>query len=276
MQAVPGWTLRIVPNKYPALQSDAEGRGKRVGERTLEGYGFHEVIIESPFHDADLVSIDETELHGVVAAYRDRCRLLIARPDIEAVVLFRNYGSRGGASLLHPHAQVLALGLVPARVAQMADWGWRYHNDHGSCPTCDEIAKERDLADRVVWDSPNFLVVVPFAAEHPFETWILPKRHQASFIELEDRHLRELGGLLRRALGGLRSALDNPAYNFVIDSAGRQHLAAPYVHWRLRIAPKLATSGGFELATGMAINPSSPEQDAAILRAACGDDVALE
>jgi len=270
--AAPGWTVRVVPNKYAALRSDTKGNTERGEERTRDAYGFHEVIIESPFHDADLVSIGDPELDAVISTYRERCKLLIAQPGIEAAILFRNYGPSGGASLLHPHAQVLAIGLVPPYVARTADWSRDYYDKHGRCPTCDEIENERALGQRVVDDSANFIVLVPFAAESPFETWIVPKQHQATFTELEDRLVRELGGLLRRALRRLRSALGDPAYNFVVDSADRQHLGAPHVHWRLRIAPKLAMSGGFELGSGLPINPSSPEQDAAVLRAARTDD----
>jgi UDPglucose--hexose-1-phosphate uridylyltransferase len=275
-QAAPGWAVRVVPNKYPALQSGANGNRQPREERMREAFGFHEVIIESPFHDADLVSIGGPELDVVATTYRDRSRLLIARPGIEAVILFRNHGPRGGASLLHPHAQVVALDVIPPHVARAADWSRSYHGTHSRCPTCDEMEYERDLGRRIVEDSPNFIVLVPFAAECPFETWIVPKGHQASFIELEDRHIHEFGALLRRTLGRLRSALDDPPYNFVIDSADRQHLGSPHVHWRLRIAPRLAMSGGFELGSAMAINPSSPEQGAAILRAARTHDVTQE
>jgi UDPglucose--hexose-1-phosphate uridylyltransferase len=275
-QVAPGWTVRVVPNKYPALQSDAKRNGDPSEERMREAYGFHEVIIESPFHDADLVSIDDAELGVVTTTYRDRSRLLLARPDIEAVILLRNYGPAGGASLLHPHAQVVALDVVPPRVACAADWSRAYHADHGRCPTCDEIENERGLGQRIVEDSPNFIVLVPFAAACPFETWIVPKRHQASFIGLEDRHIHEFGALLRRALRRLRSALADPGYDFVVDTADRRHLGSLHVHWRLRIAPRLAMSGGFELGSGMAINPSSPEHDARVLRSTRADDAAQE
>ena len=266
--AAPEWSVRIVPNKYPALQAAAGERGNRNGENRRDGYGFHEVIIESPFHNAALVSMGDEQLDAVIAVYRSRCNHLMAQPTIEAVTLFRNQGPGGGASLSHPHAQVLALGVVPPNVALLTDWGQRYHAEHGRCPTCDEIERERALAQRVIEDSQNFTVIVPFAAEHPFETWIVPKQHQASFLALRDAHQRELGSLLRRTLRRLCWGLDNPAYNFVVDSAGREHLDAPYVHWRLRIVPDLTKRGGFELASGMFINPSSPEEDAAILRSA--------
>jgi UDPglucose--hexose-1-phosphate uridylyltransferase len=262
----PGWSVRVVPNKFPALQADPKVESSD-RHSVAEGYGFHEVIIENPRHDADLVSMAGFEIEAVVSAYRDRSRQLLGQPGIEAVVLFRNHGSRGGASQPHPHAQVLALGAVPSRLAARADWSERYYRANASCPTCDEIKIERELKKRVVEDGRDFIVLVPFAAEHPCETWIVPKRHQASFSDLADPQCRELGRALRRALYRLRCARDDPPYNFVIDSAARSRLKSPCVHWRLRIAPDLATAGGFELGAGMAINPSRPEDDAALLRA---------
>jgi UDPglucose--hexose-1-phosphate uridylyltransferase len=232
-----------------------------------EGYGFHEVIIESPRHDADLVSMTDAELEAVVSMYRDRSKYLLRQRGIETVVLFRNHGPKGGASQPHPHAQILALGLVPPALGSLAGWGHRYYSDKGRCATCDEILIECDLKSRVVEDARDFLVLVPFAAEHPYETWIVPKQHQASFLDLHDSQLREFAQLLGRTLDRLRCAGDDPPYNFVIESAARPLLQSPYLHWRLRIAPDLATSGGFELGAGMAINPSNPEDDAAALRA---------
>jgi UDPglucose--hexose-1-phosphate uridylyltransferase len=267
-QAPPGWTVRVVPNKFPALQPDAKAEVAEVTtrHRMRDGYGLHEVIIESPRHDADLVSMTDAQIEAVVSAYRDRLKHLLNRPGIEAVVLFRNHGPWGGASLPHPHAQALALGLVPPTLALLAHWGHRYYLDHGCCPTCDEIAGERDLGSRIVEETQNFLVLVPFAPEHPCETWIVPIEHQASFLHMDDLQLAEFARLLRRTLDRLLCAKDDPPYNFVIDSAARTHLQSPYLHWRLRIAPNLATGGGFELGAGMAINPSNPEDDASVLR----------
>ena len=142
----------------------------------------------------------------------------------------------------------------------------RYYTGSGCCPTCDEIAGERDLGYRIVEETQNFLVLVPFAPEHPCETWIVPIEHQASFLHMDDLQLAEFARLLRRTLDRLLCAKDDPPYNFVIDSAARTHLQSPYLHWRLRIAPNLATGGGFELGAGMAINPSNPEDDASVLR----------
>ena len=135
------------------------------------------MVIESPRHDADLTSLNDAEIAAVVTAYRDRTRALLQRPGISAVVLYRNHGSRSGASLQHPHAQAIATPLTPSRVAAWTDWGRSYHAGHGRCATCEEIAIERANGIRVVDESAHFLVLVPFAAEVPAEIWILPKRH---------------------------------------------------------------------------------------------------
>jgi UDPglucose--hexose-1-phosphate uridylyltransferase len=267
----PGWSVRVVPNKFPALRAD---RKTEIVERRphglRDGYGFHEVIIESPRHDADLAEMSDAEIEAVISMYRDRSRQLLNQPAIKAVVLFRNHGPRGGASLRHPHAQVIALALLPPQLARLADWGHRYYREHGRCPTCDEIERERAFKSRIVEETRDFLVLVPFAAEYPFETWIVPIEHQASFLNMSDLQRAEFAHLLRRTLGRLRRARDDSPYNFAIDSAGRTELQSPCLHWRLRIAPNLAKWGGFELGAGMVINPSSPEGDAGELRGSEG------
>ncbi len=153
-----------------------------------------------------------------------------------------------------------------ARAARLADWGRRYYHEHGRCPTCDEIDCERAFKGRIVDETSNFMVLVPYAAQYPFETWIVPIEHQASLLDMSDPQQVELARLLRRTLGRLQRARNDPPYNFVIDSAPRTELRFSYLHWRLRIAPNLANWGGFELGAGMAINPSSPEHNAGELR----------
>ncbi len=266
----PHWAVRVVPNKFPALAPEPKPGVEYVEQHRLcGGYGFHEVIIESPRHDTDLALMTDVEIEAAVRMYRDRSRHLMQRPGIEAVVLFRNHGPQGGASVTHPHAQAIALGFAPPVPRLLADWGRRYHGEHGQqCPTCDEIAIELGLGARIVEDTQNLLVMVPFAAEYPCETWIVPKQHQASFLNIDDTQIAEFARVLWGALARLRRVQGDPPYHFVIDSADRTHLHAPYVHWRLRIAPDLTTHGGFELGAGMAINPSRPENDAAMLRGA--------
>ena len=274
MDGSPDWIVRVVPNKFPALQPDARAVANLAdGRPVIGGYGFHEVIIENPRHDVDFAAMSAAEIDAVVSAYRSRSEHLLRQRNIESVILFRNHGLRSGASLPHPHAQIIALPLVPPVLRALADCGRQYHRDHGRCATCDGIANERAAAVRIVEESSEFLAFVPFAAATPGEIRIVPKRHRASFVEADAAELEDFARVLRRVLSRVRQAYDDPSFNFVIDSADRAHFGSAYVHWRLRITPFLAAPGGFELGSGMAINPSAPEDDAAALRAAGDSEV---
>ncbi len=263
----PGWSTRIVPNKFPALTPGAVAPSIHDGvHETIAGKGFHELIIESPFHDADLATMEISQISDVVTTYHRRFLELSQRPEIATVVLFRNHGARSGASLAHPHAQVIALPLIPPRLQAMASWARRQSAQTGQCPTCAELARERKADERLIEETADFVALVPFAAEVPSELWLVPKRHSASFAWIRADELADLAALLRRALQRLKKAHGDPPYSFAIESAGLDADAAPHLHWRLRIAPDLVNWGGFERGSGMPINPSAPETDAALLR----------
>jgi UDPglucose--hexose-1-phosphate uridylyltransferase len=234
----------------------------------MAAHGHHEVVIESPRHDLDPASMSKHDVGVLIAVYRQRYSELIARPGIATVILFRNHGAAGGASLAHPHSQLVALGTSPQRLRSIADWMQRGMKKSGRCVTCDELAHEATDGRRIVDDTPDFLVLVPFAATTPFEIWLVPKRHQPSFIQIGDGECAELGRLLRNALRRLKSVHGNPPYNLILESFDDLARDAPHAHWRLRVEPDLVVRGGFEVGTGLPINPSSPEQDAASLRSA--------
>jgi UDPglucose--hexose-1-phosphate uridylyltransferase len=265
----PGWCVRVVPNKYPAVGPESGSSPVAAGHGTaLAGYGFHEVIIDSPRHDLDLPMLSDDGLAAAIGAYRRRCAELSARPGIECVVVFRNHGPRAGASLSHPHAQAIALGLVPPDLAAKAAWARDRFERGGRCAACDALERELEDGRRVVEATDDFLTVVPFAATTPFEQWIIPRRHRASFAAAEPDELVALGPVLKGALRRLAGALDDPPYNLAVDTAPAGQGATAWLHWSIRILPGMVTPGGFELATGLPINPSRPEDDAAALRRA--------
>jgi UDPglucose--hexose-1-phosphate uridylyltransferase len=266
---VPGWSVRAVPNKFPAVPATLAAQALTCGgHQARPGQGAHEVIIESPWHDAEPATLSAVELNAAVETYRARSRTLLAQDGIAAVILFRNYGPRAGASLAHPHAQIIALDFVPPKLAAIDGWTRRYTAEHGRCAMCAELEVERASGTRIVGENDKFVALVPFAAEHPFELWVVPKQHEASFGALADKALPAFSDLLGRSLRLLQAALDDPPYNFVVDTAPKAELVAPHWHWKLRIVPDVATWGGFELGAGLPINPSSPEDDARVLRAA--------
>lgn len=269
----PGWLVRVVPNKYPAVTPQPEPVASTDGAHSARpGYGFHEVIIEGPRHDADLAIMSPAELEAVVGSYHQRFCEMWRRDGVAAVILFRNHGSRSGASLVHPHAQVIALDFEPPRMRRMAEWGAHQMRETGRCPTCAELEGELASHVRIVDQSDAFVALAPYAAECPYELWLVPKRHHASFADTNLPELADMTTLLGRTLRRLKAAHDDPPYSFAIESAGPGTDGADHLHWRLRIVPDLVNWGGFERGAGMPINPSSPEADAAQLRASLIDD----
>ena len=263
-----GWCVRAVPNKFAALRPDVAEPAKRDGFEAKAAYGAQEVIIESQRHNAGLDELDDIEILNVVRAYRDRFTALMIRDGIVAVSLFRNEGPLSGASLIHPHAQLVATGFLSARQSAIQERAGSYLAKHGNCILCDDVAMEIADDTRMIEKRGGFACFVPYAAQSPFEIRIVPLRHQARFDEMNDNELQDFGLVLRGALRRLRAVHGALCYNFAVDSAGRGQAGSRHLHWQLRIVPDLVRWGGFELGTDIPINPSSPERDAEALRAA--------
>lgn len=235
----------------------------------MPGYGAHEVVIEGPRHTGDLATVDLDLVRDVLDAYRTRYRVL--RSAGAAVILvFRNHGPSAGTSLAHPHSQIVAAPVVPYQIRHRFEVAMQYFDDLGACLYRDILSRELADGRRIVFENDTFVAFQPFAAGVPFETWIMPRYHQASFGEISDEILDALAPALQTVLHGLRVALNDPDYNYVINSAPPGEENHEYFVWHLRIVPRLATPAGFELGSGMRINPSSPELTAATLRRAIG------
>ncbi len=260
------WRVRVVPNKFAVVAEDTNAPSTAGSFERRTAVGRHEVIIEHPRHDLDLATMPPDHVRHVMAAYRTTYRRLAAMPGIRLALLFRNYGAAAGASQQHPHAQAVALTTIPPEVTAERRRLRAYHRRTGGCAICDMARRETNEGDRVVLQNDHFLAIVPFAAAAPCEVWLLPKRHRADFGDIDDGECDALAAALRDVLRRLRTALDDPPYNFTVQSAGGDSASAPHLHWYLRLVPGTTTPGGFELGTGLAINPSSPEADAALLR----------
>jgi len=264
-----GWRLRVVPNKFAALSGDGsrDQIANGLGFTSMPGVGSHEVVIESPRHDGDIATASDGEVGDVLAAYRARHRAL-RKSSAAMVVIFRNHGAGGGTSLPHPHSQIVAAPVVPLLVRHRFDVAMQHYDDTGHCLYVEIL--HRELADgrRIVAQNDGFVAFQPFAAASPFETCLMPRTHRASFADTTDDELAHLAPLLRDVLAGLRRLLDDPDYNYVIHSAPPGDEGRPYFLWHLQIVPRLTTPAGFELGSGISINPSSPELTAAELREA--------
>jgi UDPglucose--hexose-1-phosphate uridylyltransferase len=266
-----GWSVRVVPNKFPALriEGELEPSGEGLYDR-ISGVGAHEVIIESPDHGAALATLPLEQIVDVLRAYRDRMRDLRRDPRFEYVIVFKNHGERAGASLEHPHSQLIATPTVPSTVEEELQGALRHFRIKKRCIWCDIVHQERRGGGRVVVDGGGFVALAPFAPRFPFETWILPAEHRSSYEELDGPGLAALAQVLREVLGRMRRVLEDPPYNFMLHSAPLRGEALDLYHWHLEIIPKLTPMAGFEWGTGCFINPTPPEVAAQFLRGEVG------
>ncbi len=263
----PGWSLRVVPSKYPVLrvEGDLEREGDGLFDR-MEGIGAHEIVIESPEHALSMTELAESSIEQVLWAFRDRARDLRNDRRLRYVMMFKNYGEAAGAHLEHSHSQLIALPVVPKRVQEELDVAKRYYDFKERCIFCDMIRQEMKAGVRVVTETDQFLVVEPYAARFPFETWILPKKHQSHFEESGAPQLNNLAWVLKTTLRKLERSLERPPFNLLVHTAPLQDTSCPHYHWHIEIIPKLTRMAGFEMGTGFYINPTPPEESARFLR----------
>src|SRR5713226_2934263 len=262
-----GWRVRVVPNKFPALQveGDLHKRGEGIYDK-MNGIGAHEVIIECPFHETTLANLTEENIREVLWVYRDRLVDLKKDPRLVYGMLFKNVGAAAGASVEHTHSQLIVTPIVPISVWEEMNGSLEFFNYRGRCIYCDMIHQELSAEKRVVLDTPNFVCFCPYACRFPFETWILPKNHNSHFENIQKNEVDELGTVLKTILLKLESALDRPAYNYIIHTSPFDTQSLPHYHWHIEIIPRLTRVAGFEWGTGFYINPVPPEQAAAFLQ----------
>jgi UDPglucose--hexose-1-phosphate uridylyltransferase len=262
-----GWRVRVVPNKFPALQieGDLHKRGEGIYDK-MNGIGAHEVIIECPFHEVNMARLSEDNIREILWVYRDRLVDLKKDPRLVYGMLFKNVGAAAGASLEHSHSQLIVTPIVPINVWEEMTGALEFFNYRGRCIYCDMVYQELAAEKRAVLDTPNFLALAPFASRFPFETWIIPKHHNSHYENIQKNEIEELGTVLKTILLKLQGALDNPSYNYMIHTAPFDTQALPHYHWHIEIIPRLTRVAGFEWGTGFYINPVPPEQAAEYLR----------
>src|ERR1022692_1185386 len=263
----PGWTVRVVPNKFPALgiEGDLARRGDGLFDK-MNGVGAHEVIIETPDHATDLASLPDKRVEDVLWAFRDRILDLKKDKRFRYILIFKNHGEPAGASLEHSHSQLIALPIVPIRVREEVDGSKVYYGQKERCIYCGIIRQEIQSEVRVIADSDSFLTVAPYAPRFPFETWIVPKRHESAFENSSSQVYEGLAKALKNLLVRADQVLDNPAYNLVVHTAPIQEPAMDHYHWHVEFMPRLTKTAGFERGTGFYQNPTPPEEAAKYLR----------
>ena len=210
----------------------------------------------------------EQEILEVIQTYCQRYTELRTDPRVKLILAFRNHGPRAGTSLAHPHSQLVATPIIPLHIRQKYEVAIRHYDDTGRCLYCDVVAEEKAVGKRVVLETARFLVFQPFASEVPFETWIAPKHHNPCFARIDFEERLELASVLRKVLHAFHDALNNPDFNLIVHTAPVEDEDKPYFLWHIEIHPRLTTTAGFELGTGIYINTAIPEDTAAFLKAA--------
>ena len=263
----PGWKVRVVPNRYPALkiEGELEREANGIYDR-MSGIGAHEVIIETPDHQKDLGDLTDAEVTEVLFAFK--ARILDLRNDMRFryVLLFKNHGPAAGATLEHAHSQLIALPVTPRHVQEEIEGARRHYDHRERCIFCDIVMQERKERSRLVLENDEFVVFSPWAPRSPFETWIVPKRHESNFEAEPKERLACCAAALRSALKRLGAALADPPYNFIVHSNPLRDASSPSYHWHIEIMPALTQVAGFEWGSGFHINPVPPEEAAEFLR----------
>lgn len=263
----PGWRVRVIPNKFPALQVEGniDPKGDGIYD-IMNGVGAHEVIIESAKHVISVTELDPGQLRDALWVYRERLADLKRDRRLVYGLVFKNVGPSAGATVEHCHSQLICTPVVPKTVSEEIARTGDYHRFRGRCLFCDMARQEATQYARLVRETEHFVAFVPFAARFPFETWILPKQHRSHYEDTPGHELDQLAEILRETLAKLEKALDRPAYNYLVHTAPLDRPPMESYHWHLEIIPRLTRVAGFEWGTDFYINPVSPEQAAEYLR----------
>lgn len=263
----PGWWVRVVPNKFPAVRIEGDFDCRQDGVyKQMNGLGAHEVVVESTGHHRGLEEQPARQVEEVIWAWRQRSLDLRRDSRFKYIQIFKNFGQVGGASLEHPHSQILALPVIPADVQGELAGAQACWREHGGCVYCSILRQEVSAGRRMVVENEHFISFVPFAARFPFEMCILPREHQWDFGSIREEQVADLAQIIRHSLGKLNNIFGRPPYNLYLHTAPVNSGHYEEYHWHVEILPRLTILAGFELATGYVINPTPPEMAAAELR----------
>ena len=263
----PKWWIRVVPNKFPAL--DPELKLERYGHGMYDammGFGYHEIVIETPDHNAHFATLEDSQVEEIIWAYKARYNVISKNPSVKYILIFKNHKRDAGASLAHAHSQIIATPILPKRVVEELQGSQMYFEYKERCVYCDIIYQERMESVRVVEENDQFIAINPYASRFPFETWVLPKEHAFDFGVIHETQVQGFAQILRNSLLRIYKALDNPPYNFMLHTGPANGDGRHSYHWHMEIVPRLTKVAGFEWGSGFYINPTPPEDAAKYLR----------
>lgn len=269
------WKVRVIPNKFAALSSEVQPtRSLQHLRRRIDGFGFHEVIVDSPNHACCMALLPDAQVANILTVYRTRYNALRLDRRVNHITIFKNHGVDAGASLPHPHSQLIATPMIPSQVRHRMHEALRHYDDVGECMYCHMVEREIEDQTRIVLKSEHFVAMEVFAAATPFATYIFPLRHMASFGDSTDLEIVDLARVLRTLLAKIYVGLENPDLNFTVRSGPTEYSGARHFHWYVSVIPRLTRVAGFELGSGMFINTVLPESAAEFLRKVAVNKVA--
>lgn len=264
------WKVRAIENKFPALTLDTPLKEtSRKMKNKISGHGRHEVLIDAPEHNKDIESFSSTQLKFWFDALKERFKKMKSKKDIRYVAIFKNHGKEAGASLVHPHTQIVALPTTPFLVLSEMEVAKQYYEFNGSCVFCDIAEMESKEKKRVVIENDHVIAFCSYAPLWPYEVWIVPKEHQAS-IEMKSVTQKAVLDALKSVLNVYYEMLSDPPYNFYFHLACKTPEEIPMIpksyHFHIEIGPRLERDAGFEYGSGMNITTVPPEDAAKAMR----------
>jgi UDPglucose--hexose-1-phosphate uridylyltransferase len=264
----PGWQVRVVPNKFPALQIEGDLDRRGVGIYDMSsGVGAHEVLIETPYHNKDIPDLLNSEVESFLSMYCRRALDLVKDRRFKFIMIFKNFGAAAGASLEHPHTQIVALPMVPKNAAEEIKGAHNYFEYRERCIFCDIIRQERQEKERIISENDYFISFCPFVSRFPFEIWIIPKKHSALFCHMPPEEIPALAVILKETIAKVKAVFPNLSYNFILHSSPvNGDGGAEGYHWHIEFMPKLTRVAGFEWGSGFYLVSTPPELAAKYLR----------
>lgn len=258
----PGWLVRSVPNKFAAFNLEGDLQHKAAGfHESFNGLGHHEVVVETPWHYQEMHQRSQEHIGHLFHLLRQRYQALKGDKRLKYIQIYKNRGLFAGASQQHSHSQILAYPMVPVQNAGIG----RYYQQHRRCLICDTIKEENSSGERTIAESEHFLLLCPYASRFSYETWIIPRAHKEHFGDISDPEIEDLAALTKEYIGVMMSALEQPAYNIIVNSAPVNSGDERGHHWFMEIIPRLMVMNAVEIATGFYMNPVAPERSAQIL-----------
>ncbi|EKE20929.1 MAG: hypothetical protein ACD_7C00427G0005 [uncultured bacterium] len=260
------WSLRVFPNKYPAFSRGRVPRSLEEGPYfAMTGTGYHEVIVTKD-HFKHLPDLEIIEVAEVIDAFQDRYLELMRKKSVKYITVFHNFGKEAGASIAHPHSQLIAIPVISPYIKQELDGAELYFKSLRKCVYCEMVEYEDASRKRMVCENDTFIAFCPFASRSAFEIWIMPKKHNPYFERITDEEKIKLAEVLKNSLSAIKKTINNPPYNFYIHTSPCDGKDYRHYHWHIEILPHTSTWAGFELETGIEISMIQPEEAAKALR----------